>query len=69
MKNITEQMGYATRMKDYKRYSDNYKGSIVDLTNVLRIAITGRINAPDIWEVSNVIGERCVIERIKGCLI
>jgi glutamyl-tRNA synthetase, bacterial family len=69
VKNITEQMGYATNMKDYKRHPDSYKGSIVDLTNVLRIAITGRTNAPDIWEVSNVIGERCVIERIKSCLI
>ncbi len=63
VKNITEQMGYATSMKDYKRHPDNYKGSIVDLTNVLRIAITGRTNAPDIWEVSN------VFERIKSCLI
>ena len=69
VKNITEQMGYATSMIDYKGYPDNYKWSIVDLTNALRIAITGRTNAPDIWEVSNVIGERCVIERIKSCLI
>ncbi|MDF2952252.1 MAG: Glutamyl/glutaminyl-tRNA synthetase, class Ic, catalytic domain [Anaerocolumna sp.] len=69
VKNITEQMGYATNMKDYKRHPDSYKGSIVDLTNVLRIVITGRTNAPDIWEVSNVLGERCVFERIKNCLI
>jgi glutamyl-tRNA synthetase len=69
VKNITEQLGYATNMKDYKRHPDSYKGSIVDLTNVLRIAITGRMNAPDIWEVSNVLGERCVIERINNCLI
>lgn len=69
VKNITEQMGYAINMKEYKRHSDDYKGSIVDLTNILRIAITGRMNAPDIWEVSNVLGERCVFERIKNCLM
>lgn len=55
-------------MKDYKRHPDSYKGSIVDLTNVLRIAITGRMNAPDIWEISNVLGEKYVFERIKNCL-
>lgn len=61
-------MGYASNMKEYKKNPDSYKGSIVDLTNVLRIAITGRINAPDIWEVSNALGEQCVVERIKSCL-
>lgn len=69
VKDITEQIGYASNMKDYKKCPDSYKGNIVDLTNVLRIAITGRINAPDIWEISNALGERCVIERIKNCLI
>lgn len=68
VKIITEQMGYATNMKDYKKHPEDYKGSIVDLTNVLRIAITGRINAPDIWEISKVLGERCVVERIRKCL-
>jgi glutamyl-tRNA synthetase len=68
IRNITQQMGYASNMKNYKKYPESYKGSIVDLTNILRIAITGRINAPDIWEVSNVLGKRCVVERISNCI-
>ena len=64
VKIITEQLGYAANMKDYKKHPEKYKGSIVDLTNVLRVAITGRINAPDIWEISNVLGENCIIGRI-----
>jgi len=69
VKAITEQLGYASNMKDYKRQPDKYKGSIVDLTNAFRVAITGRINAPDIWEISNVLGKRCVTERIRNCLL
>lgn len=64
IKIITEQMGYATDRKDYKKHPEDYKGSIIDLTNVIRIAITGRMNAPDIWEISKVLGDRCVVERI-----
>jgi glutamyl-tRNA synthetase len=69
VRNITKQMGYACNMKDYKKYPETYKGNIVDLTNILRIAITGRINAPDIWEISNVLGGKCIIKRISDCLI
>ena len=68
VKIITEQMGYASNMKEYKKHPGDYKGSIVDLTNVLRIAITGRMNAPDIWEISKVLGDRCVAERIRKCM-
>lgn len=68
VQDITREMGYASNMKDYKKHPENYKGNIVDLTNVLRVAITGRMNAPDIWEVSNVLGKECVTARIENCL-
>jgi glutamyl-tRNA synthetase len=68
VKDITRQMGYAADMKAYKKHPEDYKGSIVELTNLLRVAITGRINAPDIWEVSNVLGKECVVQRIKNII-
>lgn len=68
VKDITRQMGYAADMKEYKKQLEDYKGSIVELTNLLRVAITGRINAPDIWEVSNVLGKECVVQRIKNII-
>ncbi len=68
VKNITEQMGYASNIKDYKKHPESYNGSIVDLTNILRIAVTGRSNAPDIWEISNILGKRSILERIRNCV-
>lgn len=64
VKAITAELGFAVRPKDYKKEPDSYKGSIVHITNMLRIALTGRANAPDIHEVSHVLGEEIVRERL-----
>ncbi|MDF2541716.1 MAG: Glutamyl/glutaminyl-tRNA synthetase, class Ic, catalytic domain [Herbinix sp.] len=68
VKYITDKLGFAVNIKEYKKNKDHYKGSIVDITNILRIAITGRSNAPDLWEVSMVIGENCVRDRLQKTL-
>ena len=65
VKEITQELGFAVKPKDYKKNPDNYKGSIVNITNMLRIALTGRANAPDIWEVSHVLGEEIVRKRLE----
>lgn len=65
VKTITEELGFAVKPKDYKNNPEQYKGSIVHITNMLRIALTGHANAPDIWEVSHVLGEDIVRGRIS----
>ncbi len=62
---ITDELGFAVKPKDYKKNPDQYKGSIVHITNMLRIALTGRANAPDIHEVSHVLGEDIVRSRLE----
>ena len=57
VRQITDELGYAVQPKKYKKNPELYKGSIVDVTNLLRVALTGRQNAPDIWEISHVLGE------------
>lgn len=66
VKEITESMGYAVQMKKYKKNPEEYKGSIVDVSNLIRVAITGRQNSPDLWEVSRVIGEDETRRRIAS---
>ncbi|MCH5333776.1 MAG: glutamate--tRNA ligase, partial [Agathobacter sp.] len=68
VKGLTEEFGFAVKPKDYKKNPDAYKGSIVHITNMLRVALTGRSNAPDIWEVTHVLGEEIARERLsKWC--
>ncbi|MDE6729162.1 MAG: glutamate--tRNA ligase, partial [Oscillospiraceae bacterium] len=66
VKELTEKLGFAVKPKDYKKNPEQYKGSIVHVTNMLRIALTGRANAPDLWEVSHVLGEEIVRERLTA---
>ena len=68
VKSLTEKLGFAAKPKDYKKTPELYKGSIVHTTNLLRIALTGRANAPDIWEVSHVLGEAVVRNRLENLL-
>ena len=65
VKAITEELGFAVKPKDFKKEPEKYKGSIVHITNMLRIALTGRANAPDIHEVSHVLGEDMVRARLS----
>ena len=37
-----------------------------DVTNLLRVALTGRQNAPDIWEISHVLGEEETRRRLTA---
>lgn len=62
---ITEERGYAVRPKDYKKNPDAYKGHVGDVSTVVRLAITGRRNAPDIWSIQQVLGEEKTIARVK----
>lgn len=65
VKVITDELGFAVKPKDFKKNPDQYKGSIVHITNMLRIALTGHSNAPDIHEVSHVLGEDIVRRRLE----
>jgi glutamyl-tRNA synthetase len=65
VKALTAQLGFAVKPKDYKKNPEAYRGSIVHTTNMLRIALTGHANAPDIWEVSHVLGEDLVRARLE----
>lgn len=68
VKALTDKLGFAVKPKDFKKNPDQFKGSIVHITNMLRIALTGHANAPDIHEVSHVLGEDIVRARLaKWC--
>ena len=68
MRDIGESLGYAGKPKDFKKNPEAYKGSIVDISGVLRVAITGRQNAPDLWEVSQILGKETVLDRLNKIL-
>jgi len=68
VKVITESLGYAVKPKQYKQNPDLYGGSIIEVTTIIRIALTGKANAPDIWEIQQILGEENTVNRIQNAL-
>ncbi|MGL4484594.1 MAG: glutamate--tRNA ligase family protein, partial [Anaerovoracaceae bacterium] len=69
VKNITSELGYAEKPKDFKKNPDEYKGHIGHVSTVIRIAIAGRSQSPDLWEIQQILGEEKVKERVEFLLI
>ncbi len=67
VKAVTEEIGFASDMKEYKANPDAFKGSVADVSNFLRVAVTGKTNSPDLYTVMQILGEKA-IERIKNTL-
>ena len=61
---LTAELGYAPQPKLYKKNPEAYRGSIVDVSNTIRRAITGRLNSPDLWEICQILGAERVKNRI-----
>ncbi len=68
IRDISGDLNYAIKPKDYKKNPDQYKGSITDVSNVVRVAIVGRTNSPDLWEICHIIGEDKMRNRINKML-
>ncbi len=68
MKVIAEKLGFAPETKLYKKNPEDYKGHVGDISMFVRIALTGKTNSPDMYEVMNILGEERSINRIKNAI-
>ena len=65
IRTITGDLGYAVRPKDYKKDPDSFKGHVGHVSTVIRIALMGRTDSPDMWEIQQILGEDRVRARIS----
>ncbi len=68
MKIMGETLGYCPNVKEYKKNPEGYKGSITDVCTIVRVAITGKKNSPDLATIMNVIGEDATVARLDKFL-
>ncbi len=68
IKEIAPSLSFAAETKQYKSEPDSYKGHAGDLSTVLRIAITGRRNTPDLCSIMQVLGKDECIKRINDTI-
>jgi len=69
IREIATSLGYAAKPKDYKKNPDKYKGHVGDVSTVIRIAVMGRAQSPDIWEIQQILGEARTKERITNRIL
>jgi len=68
IKGLCPGLGFAEQTKDYKQNPDAYKGHAGDLSTVLRIAVTGRRNTPDLCSIMQVLGKTECFKRIDDMI-
>ena len=65
MKDLSEELGYAREVKEYKNNPDSYKGHVGDISTVIRVKVTGRANTPDLYEILQVLGKESILKRVN----
>lgn len=65
MKLLCDELGFASSTKDYKNNPDNYKGSIVDISMVIRVALTTKSMTPDLYSIMKLLGKDRIKHRIN----
>ena len=68
VRDMAEKLDYAKNPKLYKENPDNFKGHVGDVSTVIRIAITGRSNTPDLFWISTVLGYDETVKRIDTAI-
>ena len=68
VKAIAAELGFAADMKAYKADPTAFKGSVADTSAYIRLAVTGRQNAPDLYTVMQLLGRDRTLARIDAMI-
>ena len=52
-------------MKEYRNNPDSYKGSVADVSMVIRVALTTKTMTPDLYEIMKILGKDKIEHRIS----
>ena len=65
IKELSEKLGYAGNMKEYKENPDAFKGNVADVSTVIRVALTSSSMTPDLYELLRLMGKDRIKERFS----
>lgn len=65
IKELSGELGYAKEVKEFKANPEAYKAHVGDVSTVIRVALTGRTNTPDMYEIMKVLGKESIEKRLK----
>ncbi|MBR4466788.1 MAG: glutamate--tRNA ligase, partial [Clostridia bacterium] len=65
VKAVASAHGYCANMKEYKEHPEDWKGSVGDVSEYIRVGLTGRKNSPDLYTVMKILGREESERRIR----
>ena len=68
VKGITTDIGFTTDMKAYKANPDAFAGTVTDVSTMIRLAVTGQVNSPDLYTVMQILGQERTLQRIRNAI-
>ena len=68
VKSICEELGFCPDVKQFKADPSAWKGHVGDVSSVIRIAMTGRRNTPDLCSIMQTLGVDVVKARLQTAI-
>lgn len=66
LKDLSEELGYAREVKDYKENPEQYKGHVGDIAMVIRVALTSKAQTPNLYQMISLLGKDRLEKRISN---
>ena len=68
MKELCEPLGFTPNVKEFKKNPESYLGHVGDVSTVVRVAVTGRRNTPDLYSIMMILGKERVLKRLDAAI-
>lgn len=66
LKGVAPLVGFAAETSEYKANPEQFKGNVSDAAEILRIAITGSPNSPDLCTIMGILGKTRSLARLNS---
>lgn len=68
MKEVCPLVGCTPNVKEYKAEPEKFEGHVGDVSTIIRVALTGRTNTPDLFAITALLGKDTVKARLNSAL-
>lgn len=66
LKQVAADCGFAAENSEYKAAPEKYKGNVSDAAEIVRIAVTGSPNSPDLCTIMRILGKDRSLKRLAS---
>ncbi len=65
IKDLSEKHGFAREVKEFKNSPEKYKGHCGDVSTIIRVALTGRTQTPNLFDICKLLGKENIKNRCE----